>query len=526
MPEGPPGGEQTRDRLGQVLLRSGLITAEQLRSALAAQAERGMRIGQILVARGDISTDDLAWALSRHLGYPYVFLHPDMLDQQAVRLLPEEFLRAHQVLPILRADGEMTLAMADPTDDRTADEIAVRTGLAIRRALALDSNIDDVLTRLSAQRTPVSAGAVRPAAQHLQFHLAQALQQDASEIYFDPGPDGHGRVRYRVQGVPLDRAEQPPELHRAVVGLLRELTAAGESAIATAIAEQTIGGVPLHLVVTFLPTILGPSASVAVFPQTADLPDLRSLGIPDGLLPAVVPLLQRDHGLVAVGCLDPRLRAALLHGLAARSGMGRVWSVEMTPVYRRPEVNQTAVSAPSEIPSLLRGALGAGADLVIVDEVSARPALIAAHETGRRCAVLAGLSPHHVIGLLGLMVDSAGPGRVASVLQGVIAARPVRLLCQVCRQPLPDGQQSGRWTARGCEACSFTGYRGQRLLLEHWVVTLEARALLRSGRMPEFFTHVVPQVESQMRQQGEALITEGLTSPDEVARVVGGLPWT
>lgn len=519
------GQEKRRERLGQVLISNRLITPEQLESALADQAKSGKRIGQILVERGHISADDLAWALSNHLGYPYVFLNPDMIDQEAVQLLPEEFLRMHQILPILRYEREITLAMADPTDQHTADEVAARTGLEIKRALALGSNIDDVLTKLYAQRTAIPANEVRPAVQHLQFHLNQALQQGASEIHFDPGSDSRARVRYRVQGVLLDRTEQPRELHRAVVMLLRELTEAGDAPVATATADEMVGGLHLHLLVTFLPTIRGASATVSFFPQTPDLPDLTSLGVPDDTLRSAL-LLQRGPGVVVAGCRDRRLRAALLHALAARNGTGKIWSIEIAPLYRRRDINQTVVKSQREIPMLLVGAADAGADLIVVDEVSSRRALIAAYETGRRRALLAGVPQDTTTSLLSLMLDVAGAGTLASTLQGVIAARPVRLLCPTCRQPLPDGSEGRAWTSRGCEACSFTGFRGQRLLVERWTVTPEDRTLLRGGRVNELFAHVIPQVMSQIRQQGQSLVTEGLASRAEVARVVEELPWT
>ncbi|HET6781396.1 MAG TPA: hypothetical protein VFH67_04820, partial [bacterium] len=273
----------------------------------------------------------------------------------------------------------------------------------------------------------------------------------------------------------------------------------------------------------FLPTIQGPSATVSFFPQTSDLPDLTSLGVPDDTLRSVL-MLQRGPGVVVAGCQDRRLRAALLHALA-RKGSGKIWSIEIAPLYRRRDINQTVVKSQREIPVLLVGAADAGADLIVVDEVSSRRALIAVYETGRRRALLAGVPQDTTAGLLSLMLDVAGAGTLASTLQGVVAARPVRLLCPTCRQPQPDGLEGRAWTSRGCEACSFTGLRGQHLLVERWTVTPEDRTLLRGGRVDELFAQVIPQVMSQIRQLGQSLVTEGLASRGEVARVVEELPW-
>ncbi len=119
----PPDGTG-RDRLGEILVAHGLTSPEQLARAVATQRSSRKRLGQILVDQGAVTEDDIAWALSSQLGYPYIFLTPDIIDETAARALPDDFLRQRHVLPILRFGEEMTLAMADPTDQQTVDEVA------------------------------------------------------------------------------------------------------------------------------------------------------------------------------------------------------------------------------------------------------------------------------------------------------------------------------------------------------------------------------------------------------------------
>src|SRR5947209_6478722 len=135
-------------RLGEVLLANALITPEQFKKALAEQAQSGKRLGQVLVEQGAVNEDDIAWALGNQLGYPYVFLAREIIDEEAVRLLPEEFLRERQILPIFKFGEEMRLAMVDPTDQKTVDEVAARTKLQVNRALALASNINELLDQI------------------------------------------------------------------------------------------------------------------------------------------------------------------------------------------------------------------------------------------------------------------------------------------------------------------------------------------------------------------------------------------
>ncbi len=533
-PEKPEAPERNRHKLGEILLANSLISPEQLWKALAAQAESGGRLGQLLVEQGVVSEDDIAWALSNQLGYPYIFLTREIIDEEAVGLLPEEFLRERRILPILKFGGEMRLAMADPTDQDTVDEVASRSGLQVKRALALASNIEDILNRLSSRHRSGAAapGAAEVAteAQYFRFHLVQALHQGASEVHFDPAIDGQGRVRYRLQGLLVDRADQQAELHAAILRHLHDLTGCGEDPIGAASATVTVGDVETRLMVTFLPTAVGPAATVTLYPSRTGAPDLTPLAVDGRSIRALRGVLEATRGVVMVGCAEMLMRSTLLHGLIPSAQRGKTWALETVPVYRRPTLNQTVVRSPDQVAAHLAAAAAAGADLIVVDDVSRSEALIAAHEAGRTRMVLAGHPQDDVVGLLSQALDAAGAALVASTLQGILAARTVRVLCPECKEPLPPGSgpadKRPTFFGRGCEACGFTGFRGQRVLTEIWIIEAEARLLLHSGASQALFERVMQQVGSPMREQGLALVEDGLLSLDELSRVVKGVPWT
>ncbi|MDQ7859899.1 MAG: response regulator [Armatimonadota bacterium] len=509
------------DRLGDLLVANLLITEEQLAQAVRAQQRSNKRLGQILVEQAILSEDDLAWALSHQLGYPYVFLTPDIVDPEAVRLLPEAFVRERRVLPILRFGDEMTLAMADPTDQHTVDDVTARTGLQVRRALALGSNIDEMLSRFfSGRRGFVPPGSREAAteAQYLQFHLVQALQQGGTEVHFDPAGDGGARVRYRLQGELVDRPAQSAELHAAIVRHLRELTGAGEAPAATAARTMTVGAQEVVFVATFVPTLQGESVTVALHPQTGDAPDLAALGLPGEIAAAARRALGAASGLALVGCADRWLRATLLHGLVPADQKGKVWALETLPVYRRSTFNQTVVAPSADLGGHLRVAASAGADLVVADDVTRRDVLAAAVDAARGRFVLAGHLGGEVAAILGDVIAAAGPA-AASVLRVVLVARSIRLLCPNCRQPVEDAGGRRVFQSAGCEACGFTGFRGRRVLADAWVAEPETAAALRDGRAADALARAATS-PGRMRGQAEALLADGLVSPGEVARVL------
>jgi len=518
----PPADGEIRDRLGEILVAHGLATEEQLARAVAMQRASGKRLGQILIEQGAVSEDDVAWALSSQLGYPYVFLTPDIIDEGAVGTLPGEFLRERQVLPILRFGEEMTLAMADPTDQHTVDEVAGRTHLAVKRALALGSNIEAMLDRLVTGRTAAPETQVTAEAQYLQFHLVQALQQDASEIHFDPSGDGQARVRYRLWGDLVDRAAQPAELHAAVLRHLRRITAAGEEPAVAAGSSMMVAGAEIYVTAAFLPTTAGPAATLTLYPRRTEVPSLAPLGVPEKTIGAMRTALGAVRGVVVVGCADPFLRSTVLHALLPTVQRGKVWMLETLPVYRRPTLSQTTLGGAEEAAAYLRAAAAAGADFIAVDDVSRGQTLAAAHEVGAARLVFAGHPHDDPAGLLGLVLEAAGPALAASLLRAVLAARPIRLLCPSCKEAV-SGERSTEHTfvPRGCEACGFTGFRGRRLLTHLWIATADSRHLLRAGAADAVYDRLANDAAGSFREQGRALVEDGLTSPAELTRVIG-----
>jgi|GEM_PF-992867 len=525
--------ERRRGRLGEILVANALITEEQLEVALEAQRDSGKRLGQVLVEQRAVTEDDIAWALSTQLGYPYVHLTPSIVDGEAVRMLPEAFLRERHMLPVLKFGQEMTLAMADPTDEHAVEEVGARTRLQVRRSLALASNIAEMLDYFFAHAAPgtaaVTAEAAAAEAQHLQFHLVQAMQQGASEIHFDPLDGGRARVRYRLQGVLADRPAQAADLHDSILRHLHDITAAEPGSSGTAAITVRVGDTEVVLVVTFMPTVLGQAATVVLYPCQTEAPDLEALGVPGERIRPLRQALEASWGVVLVGCGDALLRSTLLHAIIPIGTRGKIWTLETLPVYRRPTLNQTVLASAADAAACLRGAVRAGADLIVVDDASSVETLRAAHEAARNHTVLAGHPQADVVGLLSQAVDALGPALVASTLRGILAARSVHLLCPKCKQPAPRGSMPAAevpvYVPGGCEACGFTGFRGQRVLFDVWIAELGTRLLLRSGRAATVFDRLV-QSGTRMREQGLALVRAGLVSQDELTRVVEGGPWT
>jgi general secretion pathway protein E len=132
------------------------------------------------------------------------------------------------------------------------------------------------------------------------------------------------------------------------------------------------------------------------------------------------------------------------------------------------------------------------------------------------------------VGLLTQAMEGVGSALVASTLRGVLVARPIRLLCPACKQPSADGAGGApgqrSFVPRGCETCGFTGFKGRRVLADAWIMDPDAQWLIRARRGGEVFERIM-QAGSRMREQGLALVEDGLTSTEELASIMEESPW-
>jgi hypothetical protein len=322
----------------------------------------------------------------------------------------------------------------------------------------------------------------------------------------------------------VDRPAQPVELHDAILRHLRGLTRVSEGTAHTSSTTITVGDKKIMLVATFLPTIAGQAATVTIQALQSDAPDLTGLGMPEEAVRAVRSALQGASGVVLVGCDDRWLRATLLHGLIPVGSRGKIWALETVPVYRRSTINQTLLDPRASLVPPVTAAMDAGADLILLDDASRREGLLAALEAGRTRVVLAGHVESSIAAILAETLEAAGSALVSSTVRAVVAARAIRLLCPACKQPTngDGGPFRGQRTfvPAGCEACGFTGFKGRRLLVDVWVAEPESRRLLLTGQAGTLLARLLD-AASPLRDAGQALVLDGLTSADELTRVAG-----
>jgi type IV pilus assembly protein PilB len=546
--------------LGGLLAENGLLTVSQLERALAEKEETGERLGEIVVRRGWISSRDLAGALALQLGLDFVDLAREKVDPATAELLPEKLARRYNAVPVSFVDDSTVLvAIGDPTDLRTADDLRIALGKNIRFAVADVNDLEQTISRLYRRDVPVTedievepepqpaedilegseSGA--PAIELVNSVISRAVEDGASDIHFAPQARGM-LVRARIDGAMRKLAEIPPSMQGAAMSRLKIM---GGLDIAEKRAPQDgrvsirFGGKPMDLRVAVLPTTHGEQAVLRILHRSGNRLGLADLGMSEDVESEFARAIRQPYGaVIAVGPTGSGKTTTLYAALDVLNQDDRVVTTIEDPVeWQIPGVNQIEVNPRSGLSFArgLRTILRSDPDVLLVgeirDEETARIAMQAAL-TGH--LVLTTLHAHNAASSMARLRDmGVEPGLLATAINCVVAQRLARRLCLDCREPYtaePDEraeigiadmpEEITLYRAVGCVRCGGTGYRGRVALYEVMPIRAEVRRRIADST-EEIFAAAVDQGMTTLRHDGLRVCLAGISSLDEIRRVTG-----
>jgi type IV pilus assembly protein PilB len=546
--------------LGTLLAQNGLLTLAQLERALAEKEETGERLGEIIVRRGWVSSRDLAGALALQLGLDFVDLAREKIDPSAAELLPEKLARRYTALPVSFVDEATVLvAIGDPTDVRTADDLRIALGLNIRFAVADVNDLQQTITRLYRRDVEITEQAEdeepepeaaeeildggessAPAIELVNSLISRAVEDGASDIHFAPQARGM-LVRARIDGVMRKLAEVPASMRGAAMSRIKIM---GGLDIAEKRAPQDgrvsirFGGKPMDLRVAVLPTTHGEQAVLRILHRSRDRLGLSDLGMNEGAERAFARAIHQPYGaVIAVGPTGSGKTTTLYAALDVLNQDDRVITTIEDPVeWQIPGVNQVEVNVRSGLTFArgLRTILRSDPDVLLVgeirDEETARIAMQAAL-TGH--LVLTTLHAHNAASSMARLRDmGVEPGLLATAMNCVVAQRLARRLCLDCREPYtPSDEERAEagdelpvdaplYRPVGCTRCAGSGYRGRVALYEVMPVHGDVRRRVAAST-EEIFAAAVEQGMTTLRQDGMRVCLAGISSLEEIRRVTG-----
>lgn len=542
------------DRVLGVLSQRGQLSDVALARARAVGADR---IDRTLLDLGLVPEEAMAAAYATALNLPL----RGITETSDATLLPDAalnplFLRLNQTVPLAWPDGRIEVLVADPLDMRLSQALDFALSGAPARAVATGREIGMILANLlpddekeGAETTDILDGDAErlrdlanegPVVRQVGDLVQKALAMRATDIHVEPMAD-RLVVRYRVDGL-LGETETLPR--RDAAGLISRLKVMagldiGERRLPQdGRIRQTYAGRDIDFRIATVPTVHGEDVVLRVLDQAGGGGTrLDGLGLSPAVEKALAAELERPHGIVLVtGPTGSGKTTTLYAGLRGMDAASRkILTVEEPVEYVLDGVNQTQVkpSIGLTFAHVLRSFLRQDPDVILVGEIrDGETAAIAVQAALTGHLVLSTLHTNNAAGALPRLMDMGiDPYLLSATINGVLAQRLVRTLCQHCkgeRNLTAAGaaalglSQTTLSIARavGCPACSGSGYRGRRALAEWLPVDEAVRALVREGadasRLEEA---MVARGFPTLVQAGMQLVLDGLTTPEEVIRV-------
>ena len=548
--------ELPRERLGDIVVNLGFCEREAVEAAVAAAAATGELLGQTLLERGAVTTDQLAIAMAKRFGIAHRTLEEIILQPAAAELVSYTAARRLGAVPIAIADDRtLVVAIANPENFLALEDVSMFTGMQITPVVVSEEDLVTLLRRLSvldgelvqdgAANEPALPDGVQletaddaPTIKLVRSIISDAVDRGVSDIHFSPH-DGALTVRVRIDGVMTDAAHVPRSQAAAVISrikILADLDISEKRLPQDGRIGIVIEGRAVDIRVAVLPLVAGESAVLRILDAGRSPLSLDDLGMTAEDRGRLDTSLRRSSGgILATGPTGSGKTTSLYAVIGLVQSPEKTLTTIEDPVeYRLPDVDQIQVAERTGLSFAtgLRAIVRADPDVIMIGEIRDRES---AH-----IAVDAALTGHLVLSTLHTNDAPSAPMRlvdmgiepylVASAINCVFAQRLARRVCTTCRRSVRvpaehvglHGDDVPVFEAVGCPRCRQTGYRGRVGLFEVMNVTDEIRSLIVS-RAPahEISQLAVEQGMTRLHDDGLAKVRAGETTLAELGRVLG-----
>ncbi|MBU2603254.1 MAG: Flp pilus assembly complex ATPase component TadA [Actinobacteria bacterium] len=556
----PPRSANGSRKLGDILVEMRYVNADQLDRALSYQKENGARLGEALVKLGYITEDHLAEAIASQKRLPVIPLGEILPNPRATALLSEKFVRSRQVLPIDFDRDALVVAMVNPLDVVTLDDVRVITGYEIVPAVVTATAFTDTVEYLYSGRgslgsAPEDRGATavdiaedRRVAEDVSVVtlvddiLDTALKRRASDVHFEPQLY-EMPVRMRIDGVLHHVTEIPNHLKG---GVLSRIKIMGDMDIAEKRLpqdgratyrsdEQTV-----DLRIASIPTVYGENITIRLLDETMFEITLEELGLGEAELVVFRRALNRPYGQILITGPTGSGKSTTLYSALAEinSPTVKIYTVE-DPVERKmPGILQSQIKSSIGLTfaAALRSLVRSDPDVIMVGEIrDLETATIATEAALTGHLVMSTLHTNDAASTITRLVEMrVPPFLIASALECVVAQRLARKLCPHCKREVtlvPAGMTAMEFDlfgdtpvavakAVGCRRCYGTGYSGRVGLYEVLPVTKELKSMISDAADTDAIRdYAIQEGMATLRQDGKRKILRKLTTVDEVQRV-------
>ena len=563
---------KSSDLIGDLLVREGLISQDQLKAALAEQRGNGYRLGYNIVAMGLVSETDLTRVLARKYRVKAVDLSRiDKIDDRMIKTVKPEIAIRHLVLPLRRVGRTLTVAMANPQNLSAIDELRFSTGYdieavvageySLRKAIekyyeAVEDGLKDILQEFDDedievvggdQEEEVSVTALQaqveeaPVVKLINAVLTSAVQKGASDIHIEPY-EKELRVRFRIDGALREIMRPPMKMKAALtsrVKILADLNIAERRIPQDGRIRLRMGKRVIDFRVSTLPGVFGEKIVLRILDKSNLQLDLEKFGMEKKAEEDFVGAIRNPYGMCLVTGPTGSGKTTTLYSALMKINTEEVniMTAEDPVEYNLRGVNQVQVRPDIGLTfaAALRAFLRQDPNIILVGEIrdlETAGIAIKAALTGH--LVLSTLHTNDAASTITRLIDiGVEPFNVASAVNIVTAQRLVRRICNNCKAEhtiedevleaarIPEEQlkQLTFYHGEGCEGCDASGYKGRQGLYEVMPMSHTLRAMIMQGDSADAMKRrAVEEGMLTLRQDGLLKAGRGVTTLEEVLK--------
>jgi general secretion pathway protein E len=557
----------------QVLVFLKLLAPDQVESVRRTSRLKSLSIERAIAELGILTETQIAEALARYAGLPFIKINPLDLDLDVVTTaLSGPFARRHGLIAISKSSTTLTVAVHDPLAPFPLDDIRRVTGLAVERVVATRSDVEALNRAFYGLKTSIKSAeqqlasswltvdlgnqeflsseqeeldpAAAPVVKALDHILSYAFEQRASDIHFEPKRDAT-LVRLRIDGVLHEVHLIPKMVYQAIVSRIKLLSGcnlAEKRRPQDGRIKRDQGGREIEIRVSTMPTAFGEKAVLRIFDPDVLLKPVHALGFTQAELPLFYDFLSRTTGIILV---------------TGPTGSGKTTTLYSALKYlAKPEVNIVTIEDPIEMvhedfnqvavkPAIdvtfataLRTVLRQDPDIIMVGEIrDSETAEYAVQAALTGHLVLSTLHTNDAPSSITRLLDLKVPGfLITSTVLCILAQRLVRVICSHCREEyapsfeeatalgVPVDEMSARplVRGRGCLHCRQTGYSGRDGIFEILPITDQIRKLVaEQADSASLFDAGRAAGMRTLREAAIDKVFQGVTTVSEMVRVTG-----
>ncbi|RJQ41470.1 MAG: type II secretion system protein GspE [Nitrospiraceae bacterium] len=557
-----------KNKIGELLLEAGLITSEQLENALKIQKNKNKRLGKLLIELGYANELQVGEALSKEFSFPLVDCGKYNITEELLSIVPKGTAEKKIVMPLELKDKKLLLAVADPLDWETIDEITFNTGLNIAVAVSTETSIInaietyygstekiwDVLKEIPTHEgVEIVKEEAKEKDEEINIHsmyklseeppivklvtmlFANAATTGTSDIHIEPG-EKHVQVRYRLDGSLKTIVRYPKHIHDSVVSrvkIISNLDITNRRLPQDGRSKLRFENRDIDLRVSTMPSFYGENIVIRLLDSATGLIPLGKLGIPEQILKPLIDVFSQPQGMLLVTGPTGSGKTTTLYAVLRQLNEeeSHIVTIEEPIEYRLAGITQVGVNEPIGLsfPNVLRSTLRQDPDIIMVGEIrdiETAKIVVRAALTGH--LVLSTLHTNDTVATVTRLLDiGLDPYLISSSVSGILAQRLIRRLCPDCKVETAPPADLTKWKlpqiekfykGTGCKKCMNTGYKGRIGVYEFLHMNTKLRRLIaRRGTADELWDAAREDGMLTLFEDAISKVKDGIATFEEVA---------